>query len=166
MRVTTAFEHLLRLPGVNVQEVAFERARVVVTVALRRRRLICPLCDYCTRARYDIRPVASKWRHLDLGAWHLEIRASLRRLRCPKHGVRVEGVPFARHASEFTRDGSRSVSTRSRGASTTATSPWSPTIAAARWCGAPRDETPRPLTASSPSWARSAPRTSMRSPWT
>jgi transposase len=34
----------------------------------------------------------------------LELRALLRRLECPQHGVRVEGVPFARHGSGFTRD--------------------------------------------------------------
>ncbi len=28
----------------------------------------------------------------------------MRRLECPQHGVRVEGVPFARHASGFTCD--------------------------------------------------------------
>jgi len=104
MRVTTAFKHLLRLPGVNVRAVVFERDRVIVTVALRRKRLVCPLCDHSTRARYDLRDVDSRWRHLDLGAWRLEIRARLRRLSCPTHGVRVEGVPFARHRSEFTRD--------------------------------------------------------------
>lgn len=31
-------------------------------------------------------------------------RARLRRVSCPTHGVRVEGVPFARHRTEFTRD--------------------------------------------------------------
>jgi transposase len=44
------------------------------------------------------------WRHLDLGVWRLEVRASLRRLECPEHGVRVEGVPFARADARFTRD--------------------------------------------------------------
>lgn len=104
MRVTAAFKHLLRLPGIHVRSVAFEATLVVVTVALRRRRLVCPCCEYSTRARYDTRLVDSTWRHLDLGCWQLEIRARLRRLRCPVHGVRVEGVPFARHGSEFTRD--------------------------------------------------------------
>jgi transposase len=36
--------------------------------------------------------------------WRLEIRARLRRLRCPTHGIRTEGVPFARPGSEFTAD--------------------------------------------------------------
>ena len=34
----------------------------------------------------------------------LVIRASLRRLNCPDHGVLVEQVPFARHRSGLTRD--------------------------------------------------------------
>jgi len=104
MRATTAFNQLLQLAGVNVHEVAFENTEVVITVALRRCRLVCPLCDYSTRARYDCRDVDSRWRHLDLAVWRLQIRARLRRLHCPEHGVRVEGVPFARHRSGFTRD--------------------------------------------------------------
>ena len=36
--------------------------------------------------------------------WRLEVRARLRRLRCPEHGVHVEGVPFARDGARFTRD--------------------------------------------------------------
>jgi transposase len=77
---------------------------VVVEVALRRRRLLCPACGYSTRHRHDRRPVRSVWRHLDLGTWRLEIHARLRRLECPEHGVRVEAVPFARHRAGFTRD--------------------------------------------------------------
>lgn len=104
MRVTTAFKHLLRLPGVNVRAVDFLADRIVVTVALRRKRLVCPLCDHTTRARHNDQVVDSVWRHLDLGCWRLVIKARLRRLSCPTHGVRVEGVPFARHNSGFTRD--------------------------------------------------------------
>jgi transposase len=48
--------------------------------------------------------VDSDWRHLDLGTWRLEVRARLRRLVCPTHGVLTEGVPFARYRSDFTRD--------------------------------------------------------------
>jgi transposase len=76
----------------------------VVWVALRRRRLQCPLCELSTRHRHNQQTVESVWRHLDLGIWRLELRAQLRRLQCPEHGVRVEGVPFARHRCGFTRD--------------------------------------------------------------
>ena len=104
MRVTTAFSRLLRLgKGVLVKRVV-GRDRVVVEVALRRRRLVCPECGYSTRARKDTRPEDSVWRHLDLGVWRLEIHCRRRRLWCPVHGARTEGVPFARPRSEFTRD--------------------------------------------------------------
>ena len=104
MRVTAAFSRLLRLSGVHVRDVRFRPDRVIVEVGLRRRRLVCPLCGHSTGARRDSRPVDSVWRHLDLGIWRLEVHARLRRLECPTHGVRVEGVPFARHGSGFTRD--------------------------------------------------------------
>jgi transposase len=48
--------------------------------------------------------VASRWRHLDFGARRVEVRAELRRLCCPQHGVRTEAVPFARPGSGFTGD--------------------------------------------------------------
>ena len=104
MRVTTAFCRLLRLEGVRVTSVLFEGDRVLVGVALRRRRLVCPCCAFSTRAREGIQAHESVWRHLDLGVWRLEIRATLRQLRCPAHGVHVEGVPFARHRAQLTRD--------------------------------------------------------------
>lgn len=104
MRVTTAFKRLLRLDGVNVTDVEFAATIVRVTITLRRRRLICGHCGHKTRFRYDTRPVASTWRHLDLGVWTVELRAMLRRLHCPTHGVVVEGVPFARPGAKLTRD--------------------------------------------------------------
>lgn len=104
MRVTTAFNHLLRLQGASVRRVTFGTDAVAVTVALRKRRLQCPHCSFSTSARYDTRDVDSIWRHLDLGSWKLLVRARLRRLRCPDHGVATEGVPFARAGSRFTRD--------------------------------------------------------------
>ncbi len=104
VRVTAAFSSLLLLDGVHVRDVVFEPDRVIVQVALRRRRLICPRCSFSTPHRHDVRPVDSDWRHLDLGVWRLEVRARLRRLVCPTHGVRTESVPFARYGSDFTRD--------------------------------------------------------------
>ncbi len=104
MRVTSAFSRLLDLPGVWVRSVSFEPDRVRVSVALRRRRLHCPKCSYSTRHRENRQHHDSVWRHLDLGRWRLEVHARLRRLRCPEHGVHVEGVPFARGGARFTRD--------------------------------------------------------------
>jgi transposase len=104
VRVTASISRLLSLEGVHVRAVRYATDRVVVRVALRRRRLVCPCCEFGTPYRHDVRAVESVWRHLDLGVWRLEVRARLRRLVCPEHGVRTEGVPFARPASGFTRD--------------------------------------------------------------
>ena len=104
VRASRAFSRLLNLDGIWVRQVQFHADRVVVSVALRRRRLQCPLCEFSTRHRHNQQSVESSWRHLDLGVWCLELRAQLRRLECPEHGVRVEAVPFARHRSGFTRD--------------------------------------------------------------
>ena len=104
MRVTTVFKRLLRLDDVNVTGVDWLAKLIVVTVVLRRRRLWCPHCAFKTSARYDSRTLPSRWRHLDLGTWHVEVRATLRRLRCPTHGVVVEAVPFARPGAHLTRD--------------------------------------------------------------
>ena len=104
MRVTTAFNRLLALPGVSVSDVSFGVDTVTVDVVLRRRRLLCPECEFSTSSCYDTRPVFSRWRHTDMGRWKVLVRAGLRRLQCPTHGVRVEQVPFARHRSGFSRD--------------------------------------------------------------
>jgi transposase len=104
MRVTTALKMLLALPGVNVTAVEFTTDRVIVDVRLRRRRLVCPHCDHTTAARHNRQSWASSWRALDLGVWQVTVRAQLRRLVCPEHGVVVEAVPFARHGARMTRD--------------------------------------------------------------
>jgi len=105
VRDSTLLNRLLDLPGVRVVGVSLpEPGLLVVDLALRRRRLRCPHCGCATRWRYDRRAVASTWRHLDLGATFVMVRAQLRRLDCPTCGVVTEVVPFARHRAGFTRD--------------------------------------------------------------
>jgi transposase len=100
---------LLRLPGTFACDPGrwqFDSGNgdALVTVRMSRKRLVCPLCTYATRHRYDTRDVDSSWRHLDLAGRVCRVQVRRRRLRCPTHGVRVEGVPFARPGSGFTRD--------------------------------------------------------------
>jgi transposase len=105
VRAVTLLNRLLELPGIRVEGVSLPgEGRLVLDVALRRRALTCPRCGWRTRNRYDTRPSPSWWRHLDFGSAVVVVRAQLRRLDCPHHGVVVEGVPFARHRSGFTRD--------------------------------------------------------------
>jgi transposase len=104
VRATTVLRRLLDLSEVTVRRFELADGYLDVDVALTRRRLRCPLCDHTTRFRYDTRPEPSRWRHLDFGSHVVIVRAELRRLRCPTHGVVVEAVPFARHRAGFTRD--------------------------------------------------------------
>lgn len=101
MRVSTAFNKMLGIPGAWVRSVGFAPKEVVVGIHLRRRRLHCP-CGYTTRWRYD-RSVR-RWRHLDLGACKLFLEAEVRRVDCPRCGVRTEEVPWARPGARHTRD--------------------------------------------------------------
>ena len=102
MRVTTAFNRMLELPGASVTGVSFERRGVVVRVRLRRRRKACGRCGQLVRATHATN--VRRWRHLDLGGSRCFIECELRRVRCPDCGVKVEGVPFARPGARHTRD--------------------------------------------------------------
>ena len=101
MRVTTALNRMLRLPGA-VQDVAFGSDGVIVTVRLRRRRRVCQGSGAEGLEIEDWRLL--RWRHLHLGASRSVIECELRRLRCPGCGDRPEMVPWAQSGSSYTRD--------------------------------------------------------------
>lgn len=101
MRVSTAFNKLLRLQGAAVSGVTFGAEGVVVAVRLRRRRSKCSGCGQ--RAPIHDRSTR-RWRHLDLGAQRCHLEAEICRVRCPECGVKVEEVPFARPGARHTSD--------------------------------------------------------------
>ena len=102
MRVTTAFNRILDVPGGWVESVDFTDAGIVVGVRLRGRRLRCP-CGFTTRARYDTS--RRRWRHLDMGACRVWIEADIRRLACRRcRRVRTEELPWARPGARHSRD--------------------------------------------------------------
>ena len=103
MRVTTAFNRLLRLPGASVLDVSFTAEGVIVSVRLRRRRRVCSRCGQTGRLAIHGRRV-KRWRHLDLGANRCIIECELRRLWCRSCGAQFEAVPWARAGSRYTRD--------------------------------------------------------------
>ena len=103
MRVSTAFNRMLRVPGAWVDEVDLDDDEVVV-VRLRRKspRRRCP-CGSESRTRYDTS--RRRWRHLDLGARQLWLEAEIWRLDCRACGrVRTEEVPWARPGARHTYD--------------------------------------------------------------
>jgi transposase len=101
VRVTTAFNRLLRLEGASVSAVSFANEGVVVEVRLRRRRRVCSGCGQIVSATHD--SARRRWRHLDLGGVRCFVEATLRRVSCPDCGVRVEAVAFARVGARHTR---------------------------------------------------------------
>lgn len=103
MRVTTAFNRLLEIPGASVRSVAFERDGVVVGLRRRSKRLVCPRCGCLGRGSHGQR--RRRWRHLDLGATRCYLECELRRFCCPGcEKVVTEAVPWARPGARFTRD--------------------------------------------------------------
>ncbi len=102
MRVSTAFNRMLGLPGASVVSVEFGPGGVVVGLRRRARRLTCP-CGWSTRSTYD--RSRRRWRHLDLGACRLWLEAEVRRLQCRRCGrVRTEEVPWARPGARHSPD--------------------------------------------------------------
>lgn len=102
MRVSTAFNKMLAIPGATVATVTFTPEGIVVGLHRRAKRLTCP-CGFTARAAYD--RSTRRWRHLDLGACKLLLEAEIRRLWCPRcRRVRTEQVPWAREGARFSRD--------------------------------------------------------------
>ena len=102
MRVTTALNRMLGLPGAWVRDVAFGQEAVIVTVVLRAKK---PVCSGCGARGLKIKEHREKrWRALDLGGLRCVIECRLRRLYCPGCGDVYEGVPWARAGSRYTRD--------------------------------------------------------------
>lgn len=77
--------------------------QVVVGVRpTKRQRLRCPRCRKGCR-RFDDGQGRRRWRCLDLGTVQAYLEAEAPRVSCPRHGVIVAAVPWARHDSWFTR---------------------------------------------------------------
>jgi transposase len=92
VRITTAFNRILQLPGASVRTVAFTDQGMVIELRRRRRRLQCP-CGATTAARYD--SSRRRWRHLDFGACQVWLEADIHRINCRNCGrVRTEQVPW------------------------------------------------------------------------
>ncbi|MGB3351232.1 MAG: ISL3 family transposase [Mycobacterium sp.] len=101
MRVNTAFNRLLQIPGARVTDVVIGERDVELTVRVTARRLQCP-CGNRVQGAYDRR--RRRWRHMDLVTHRLWLVYEIRRLNCPDCGVRTEHVPWSRPAARHTRD--------------------------------------------------------------
>jgi transposase len=102
VRVTTAFNRMLGLPGAWVRDVSLGERAVIATVALRRKRPICSGCGARGLKIKDRR--VRRWRHLDVGGVRCQVECRLRRLYCPGCGDLPEMVEWARGGARYTRD--------------------------------------------------------------
>ncbi|MFD0579538.1 ISL3 family transposase [Dactylosporangium darangshiense] len=102
VRVTTAFNRVLKLPGAWVDQVSFTDVGIVIGLRRRTRLLTCP-CGWRTRSRYD--SSRRRWRHLDFGACKVFLEADVYRIDCGAClRVRTEQVPWARPNARHTSD--------------------------------------------------------------
>jgi transposase len=94
---------LLGLRGAIVENVTLGEAGVIVAARPSwRERGRCGVC----RRRcpgYDAGEGRRRWRALDLGTAFVFLEADAPRVACPRHGVLVAAVPWARHGARFTR---------------------------------------------------------------
>jgi transposase len=102
VRVTTAYNRMLGLPGAWVRDVAFGEGAMIVTVALRRTRPVCSGCGARGLRIKDHR--VKRWRHLDVSGLRCVIECWIRRLYCPGCGDLPEMVVWARGGARYTRD--------------------------------------------------------------
>jgi transposase len=102
VRVRTAYNRMLGLPGAWVKDVAFAEGAMIVTVAPRRKRPVCSGCGARGLRIKDHR--VKRWRHLDVSGLRCVIECWLRRLYCPACGDLPEMVEWARGGARYTRD--------------------------------------------------------------
>jgi transposase len=101
VRVSTAFNRILAIPGASVSTVAFTGDGIVVGLRQRARRHRCP----CGQVAPGYDHSRRRWRHLDLAASKLWLEADIWRVDCLRCGrVRTEDVPWARPGARLSRD--------------------------------------------------------------
>ncbi len=104
MRGTRVWAGLLGLQRAVVEDVycgSEEELVVAVRPAWRER----DRCGVCRRRcpGFDLGDGRRRWRALDLGTTFAYVEAQVPRVTCPRHGVVVCAVPWARHKARFTR---------------------------------------------------------------
>jgi transposase len=102
MRTTSVLTKLLGIEQTRVSAVRFETSGLILTVKPTTRRAHCGGCLRRCRRVHDRR--RRQWRHLDMAGMECHLEAVVRRVKCTRCGVTTELVPWAEHASGFTRD--------------------------------------------------------------
>jgi len=101
MRLTKICRQLVGVEGLYARSVSVEASGLVFQVRPRWRKPRCGACGHRAPG-YDRRPMR-RWRHIPVGETVLWLEYAPWRVRCRHCGVTVEQLPWARHASRFTR---------------------------------------------------------------
>ena len=96
--------YVLALVNTVILGIYFEPGSIIVKVRPYKNRKghVCPICGERHKC-YD-HLETRRWRALDIGRMRCYLEYAPVRVDCPKDGVRVEEVPWARPKSRFTRD--------------------------------------------------------------
>ena len=106
MRLRKVIRLQLGLTDTVIEDVSVGVAAMEMTVQVRPKVSVSGRCGICG-ARcpgFDRGPGRRRWRAPDLGRLKVFLEADVPRVRCPRHGVVVARVPWARHAARHTRD--------------------------------------------------------------
>lgn len=105
MRKASLWQRLFGLERAVVEDVEFDPAQNMVVVHARPVARARRRCGHCGARcpRYDQGAGRRRWRALDLGTVQAFIEADAPRVSCPRHGVVVAAVPWARHGGGHTR---------------------------------------------------------------
>lgn len=106
MRQAIVWARLLGLgASVAVRGVEWDAEAGVIVAKVKPRKRKQLRCGWCGRPcpRYDSGEGPRRWRALDLGTIKAFVRAGAPRVECPKDGVIVAEVPWARYDARFTR---------------------------------------------------------------
>ncbi len=102
MRFTTVLKKLIGVESLVAVAFVVAEIGLIIDVKPSWRKPRCGICNRRAPAYDTQKP--RLWRHLSLGRWMIWLRYTPRRVDCPHCGVHVEAVPWALHASRFTRD--------------------------------------------------------------
>jgi transposase len=108
MHTKSLTKRLLRIDRIAIENIDFkmvndEEILVIKAKPLSRDTNRCPKCGKrCNK--YDSSNKLRRWRSLDFGSYRVYIEAFAPRIECPKHGILVAKVPWARHDSDYTYD--------------------------------------------------------------
>lgn len=106
MRKGRVWARLLGVEKTTVARVEFDEDTNTVVVHVRPHASGRQRCPHCRRrcAVYDAGSGRRRWRALDLGTIQAVLEADAPRVSCPRHGVVVASVPWARHHAGHTRE--------------------------------------------------------------